>query len=97
MTAASSDLHPFAVVMGQPNAADASGDAALLNLEVMTVMARDSAHALRTAANVCVQRGQPNAVIVGAFSREDIDRVGALMDSCAAQWAATHPITEQNG
>lgn len=87
---------PYAVIVGHPSVggyqrpdeAEEPGQEvhAPLALEVMTVMAQDASHALRTAAAVSVQRGQPDTVIVGALSRDEITRILGLLDRSAALW-----------
>jgi hypothetical protein len=82
--------HP-SVGGSQRDGAAADGAQALpLALEVMTVMAQDASHALRTAAAVSVQRGQPDTVIVGALSREEVARISDLLERSAAIWAQGH-------
>jgi hypothetical protein len=85
---------PYAVIVGHPSVGGTQRQEEVLNgdahpplaLEVMTVMAQNASHALRTAAAVSVQRGQPDTVIVGALSRDEVTRILGLLDRSAALW-----------
>lgn len=65
-----SDKIPFAVLAIHPNS----------GIEILAVLADSHKQALRTAANICVQRQQPDLSIVAAFSLAEIGNIQKILE-----------------
>lgn len=61
---------PFAVLAIHPNS----------GIEILAVLADSHKQALRTAANICVQRQQPDLSIVAAFSLAEIGNIQKILE-----------------